>query len=92
MEDKFERSRRQVGSTSKYLIKFTGNFKNGMVWNNANEPYLDLKEGIFHIIGGTKSSTHLIKEGGTMWDKVSVPKNKMKVMRLIKWKSVIIGE
>ena len=79
-----ERDRKRIAKTSKFKIKFLGVFKNGMVWNNANEPFLDLKEGIFHMIGGTKSSNHLIPVGGTMWDKISVPKNKMKVIRRIK--------
>ena len=78
-----ERSRKQIAKLNKYEIKFLGKFKNGMVWNNSNEPYLDLKGGIFHDVGGSKTSNHLIPVGGTMWDKFSVPKNKMKIVRRV---------
>ncbi|GAH74308.1 unnamed protein product [marine sediment metagenome] len=84
MESKEERSRRQVANTNKYEIRFLGSFKDGMVWNNTNEPYIDLKERIFHIVGGTKSSEHLVPVGGTMWDRFSVPKKLMKVIRLVR--------
>lgn len=84
MESKEERSRRQIGNTSKYEIKFLGRFKDGMVWNNTSEPFMDLKEGIFHVVGGTKSSNHLIPVGGTMWDRFSVPKKSMKIVRLVR--------
>jgi len=79
-----ERSRRNIAKTSKYEVKFLGTFKNGMVWNNSNEPFLDLKEGVFHIVGGSKTSTHLIPVGGTMWDRFSVPKKLVKVIRLVR--------
>ena len=79
-----ERSRRTIAKLNKYEIKFLGKFKNGMIWNNSNEPYIDLKQGIFHDVGGTKSSNHLVPVGGTMWDRFSVPKKLTKVIRLVR--------
>ena len=79
-----ERSRRNIAKLNKYELKFLGKFKNGMIWNNANEPYLDLKGGIFHMVGGSKSSHHIIPVGGTMWDKISVPKVLVRVIRLVR--------
>ena len=82
--DDRERSRRTIAKLTKYEIKFLGKFKNGMVWNNSNEPYLDLKGGVFHDVGGSKSSTHLVPVGGTMWDKISVPKKLMEIVRIVR--------
>ena len=79
-----ERSRKQIAKLNKYEIKFLGKFKDGMVWNNSNEPYLDLKQGIFHDVGGGKTSNHLVPVGGTMWDKFSVPKKLMEIIRLVR--------
>ena len=61
---------------------FFGKFKDGMKWNSTK--LLDLKSGIFHVVGGTKTSIHLVPVGGNQWDKFSVPKNKMKVVRWVK--------
>ena len=82
--DARESSRKSIAKLTKYEIKFLGKFKNGMVWNNSNEPYLDLKEGTFHIVGGSKNSNHLVPVGGTMWDRFSVPKRLMKIIRLVR--------
>ena len=79
-----ERSRKQIAKLNKYEIKFLGKFKNGMVWNNSNEPYLDLKGGIFHDVGGGKNSHHLVPVGGTMWDRFSVPNKLMEIVRLVR--------
>lgn len=77
-----ERSRESVGRLPKYEIKFLGKFRNGMKWNDNT--LLDLKIGIYHMVDMTKTSIHIVPVGGSMWDKFSVPKNKMKVIRRIK--------
>ena len=63
-------------------IKFFGSFKNGFDWSGAT--LIERDDGIYSIVGGTKSSIHLIPEGGTMWDRFSVPKNKIKIIRRVK--------
>ena len=81
-EARNERSRRQVANLPKYEIKFLGPFKNGMKWNSKE--ILDPKQGIFHIVDGSKTSTHLVPVGGHVYEKFSVPKNKMKVVRIVR--------
>lgn len=82
MESKEERSRRQVGNTSKYEIKFLGRFKDGMKWGSTKK--IRPNDGIYHVINNTKNSTHLIPVGGTMWDRFSVPTKLMKIVRLVR--------
>ncbi len=81
IEERNERSRINVAKTDKFEIKFLGPFKDGMKWNLTK--VLDLEEGIFHIVDGTKTSIHLVAEGGHIYEKFSVPKNKMKVVRRV---------
>ena len=82
IEARNEKSRVNVAKLDKYEIKFLGPFKNGMKWN-SNE-ILDPKFGIFHMVNATKTSIHLVPVGGHVYEKFSVPKNKMKVIRRIK--------
>ena len=82
IETRNEKSRIQIARLDKYEIKFQGPFKNGMKWN-SNE-MLDPKIGIFHIVGKSKTSIHLVPEGGHIYEKFSVPKNKMEVVRRVK--------
>ena len=81
IETRNEKSRINVAKLDKYEIKFNGPFKNGMKWN-SNE-MLDPKIGTFHIVGKSKTSIHLVKEGGHVYEKFSVPKNKMKILRRV---------
>lgn len=82
IEERNERSRENIAKMSKYEIIFLAPFKNGMVWNSSK--LLDPKETIFHMVGATKTSIHLVAEGGHIYEKFSVPKNKMKVVRRVK--------
>ncbi len=70
------------GGNLLYYVKFLGFFKNGFKWNT--NVWICPKDGIYNIIGSTKSSVHLIPEGGIMSDRFSVPKNKMKIIRRVK--------
>lgn len=81
-KDKYERSRDNIALLSKYEIEFLGKFKDGMKW--SNETLIQPVDGNYHIVDKSKNSIHLVPEGGTMWEKFSVPKNKMKVIRRIK--------
>ena len=80
--DRYERSRQTISKLSKFEITFSGKFVNGMVWNSTE--IVDLKKGIFHIVDKTKTRVHLVPVGGTMWDRISVPKSKMKSIRRVK--------
>ena len=82
IEQRNEESRINITKLDKYEIKFLGPFKNGMKWN-SNE-VLDPKRGIFHMVDMTKTSIHLVPVGGHVYEKFSVPKNKMKVIRRVK--------
>ena len=82
IEKRNEESRVNVAKLDKYEIDFLGPFKNGMKWNS--EALLDPKRGIFHLVGKSKSSIHLVPEGGHVYEKFSVPKNRMKVIRRVK--------
>ena len=82
MEDKYERSRRQIANLSKVEITFTGKFVNGMVWNSKE--IVDVKKGEFHIVNKTNTSLHIVPVGGTMWDRISVPQNKIKTTKRVK--------
>lgn len=64
-----------------YLIRIFPGTTNGIVWND----YTPIKPGErnYQIVGKTKKNVHLVPEGGTMWDRISVPKNKMKVIRKV---------
>jgi len=81
-EEIYERSRQRIARMSKYEISFLGKFVNGIVWNSTE--ILDLKQGIYHLVNKTKTRIHIVPEGGTMWDRISVPKDKMKVIRRVK--------
>lgn len=82
IEARNEKSRVNVTKLDKYEIKFLGPFKNGMKWSEHKT--MHPKQGIFHIVGGSKTSVHLVPEHGNVYEKFSVPKNKMKVIRRVK--------
>ena len=62
-------------------VEFLGSFKNGFKWNSKIDLYLG--DGIVDIVGATKKSLHIIPEGGTMRDCISVPKDKIKIIRRV---------
>lgn len=82
IEARNEKSRVNVAKLDKYEITFLGPFKNGMKWNS--QEMLDPKVGIFHMVDMTKKSIHLVPVGGHVYEKFSVPKKKMKVIRRVK--------
>ena len=82
IEERNEKSRKNVAKLDKYEIEFLGPFKDGMKWTSVS--FLDIRRGIFHMVGKSKSSIHLVPEGGHVYEKFSVPKNKMKVIRRVK--------
>ena len=82
IEERNEKSRINVAKLDKYEIKFLGPFKNGMKWNSSG--VMNPQSGIFHMVDATKKSVHLVPVGGHVYEKFSVPKNKMKVIRRIK--------
>jgi len=63
-------------------VEFLGSFKNGFKWNSKIDLYLG--DGIVDIVGATKKSLHIVPEGGTMKDRISVPKDKIKIIKVIK--------
>jgi len=71
------KSRENVAKQDKFKVVFLGPFKDGMTWNSSG--LLDPKTGVFHVINRTKTSLHLIPEGGGMWDRFSVPRNRVKL-------------
>lgn len=75
------REKRTV-SCNQYYITFLQPFKNGMKWNDKR--LIHPKDGIYSVVGGTKSCIHLVPQYGSMYDKISVPRNKIKIVRRIK--------
>ena len=71
------KSRENVAKQDKFEVVFLGLFKDGMKWSSSG--LLDPKKGVFLVISETKTSLHLIPEGGSMWDRFSVPRNRVKL-------------
>ena len=62
-------------------VEFLDSFRDGFRWNSKKDLFLG--DGIVDIVGATKKSLHIVLEGGTMRDRISVPKNKIKIIRRI---------
>ena len=62
-------------------VEFLGSFRNGFKWGSKKDLYLG--DGIVDIVGATKKSLHIVPSGGTMRDRIAVPKNKIKVIRRV---------
>ena len=71
-------SREQVAKLTLYEIRIHTTV-NGMKWPRFDP--VKGHTGKYHIVGGTKNSTHLVPEGGSMWDKISINKKKMKILK-----------
>ena len=61
-----------------YLIRIHTTV-NGMKWPQFDP--IKGHEGKYHIVGGRKNSIHSVPEGGTMADRISIRKDKMKIIR-----------
>lgn len=62
-------------------VKFLGDFINGFKW--GSKKYIRPDETIVDIVGATKKSLHIVPKGGTMRDRISVPKGKIKIIRQV---------
>ncbi|KKL68094.1 hypothetical protein LCGC14_1972920 [marine sediment metagenome] len=81
LEKRSEIDRETISRLSLYEIKFLSKFRDGMKW--GSKELKSVADGNFHIIWKTKTSLHLVSEGGNTWDKFSVPRNKVKVIKRV---------